>query len=78
MIQTLFLYPLDLSLIHILEIGEVKVKKNSTGSTELTGADISVASGDYFNVTKLTVKVQVADGVYTFVSVSVPGAITDK
>lgn len=35
-----------------LEIGEVKVKKNSTGSTELTGADISVASGDYFNVTK--------------------------
>jgi len=61
-----------------LEIGEVKVKKNSTGSTELTGADISVASGDYFNVTKLTVKVQVADGVYTFVSVSVPGAITAK
>ena len=61
-----------------LEIGEVKVKKNSTGSKELTGADISVASGDYFNVTKLTVKVQVADGVYTFVSVSVPGAITAK
>ena len=61
-----------------LEIGEVKVKKNSTGSTELTGADIPVASGDYFNVTKLTVKVQVADGVYTFVSVSVPGAITAK
>ena len=61
-----------------LEIGEVKVKKNSTGSTELTGADISVASGDYFNVTKLTVKVQVADGVYTFVSVSVPGAIAAK
>ena len=61
-----------------LEIGEVKVKKNSTGSRELTGADISVASGDYFNVTKLTVKVQVADGVYTFVSVSVPGAITAK
>ena len=61
-----------------LEIGEVKVKKNSIGSTELTGADISVASGDYFNVTKLTVKVQVADGVYTFVSVSVPGAITAK
>ena len=61
-----------------LEIGEVKVKKNSTGSTELTGADISVDSGDYFNVTKLTVKVQVADGVYTFVSVSVPGAITAK
>ena len=61
-----------------LEIGEVKVKKNSTGSTELTGADISVASGDYFNVTKLTVKVQVADGVYTFVLVSVPGAITAK
>ena len=62
----------------VLEIGEVKVKKNSTGSKELTGADISVASGDYFNVTKLTVKVQVADGVYTFVSVSVPGAITAK
>ena len=61
-----------------LEIGEVKVKKNSTGSKELTGANISVASGDYFNVTKLTVKVQVADGVYTFVSVSVPGAITAK
>ena len=62
----------------VLEIGEVKVKKNSTGSKELTGANISVASGDYFNVTKLTVKVQVADGVYTFVSVSVPGAITAK
>ena len=61
-----------------LEIGEVKVKKNSTGSKELTGANISVDSGDYFNVTKLTVKVQVADGVYTFVSVSVPGAITAK
>ena len=31
-----------------------------------------------FEETKLTVKVQVADGVYTFVSVSVPGAITAK
>lgn len=60
-----------------LTIGEVKVKKNTDGK-EVSGTSTSVSAGQYFTVTKLTVKVNVATGIDTYVTVTVPGTITAK
>lgn len=60
-----------------LTIGEVKVKKNTDGK-EVSGTSTSVFAGQYFTVTKLTVKVNVATGIDTYVTVTVPGTITAK
>ena len=60
-----------------LTIGEVKVKKNTDGK-EVSGTSTSVSDGQYFTVTKLTVKVNVATGIDTYVTVTVPGTITAK
>ena len=63
-----------------LEIGEVEATLNNGTKIKKDNNNLTtpLVAGNYFTVTKLTVKVQVADGVYTFVSVSVPGAITAK
>ena len=60
-----------------LTIGEVKVKKNTDGK-EVSGTSTSVSAGQYFTVTKLTVKVNVATGIDTYVTVTVPSTITAK
>ena len=60
-----------------LTIGEVKVKKNTDGK-EVSGTSTSVSAGQYFTVTKLTVKVNVATGIDTYVTVTVPRIITAK
>ena len=60
-----------------LTIGEVKVKKNTDGK-EVSGTSTPVSAGQYFTVTKLTVKVNVATGIDTYVTVTVPGTITAK
>ena len=60
-----------------LTIGEVKVKKNTDGK-EVSGTSTSVSAGQYFTVTKLTVKVNVATGIDTYVTVTVSGTITAK
>ena len=60
-----------------LTIGEVKVKKNTDGK-EVSGISTSVSAGQYFTVTKLTVKVNVATDIDTYVTVTVPGTITAK
>ena len=61
-----------------LNIGEVEATLNNGTKIKKdnNNLDITLAAGNYFTVTKLTVKVQVADGVEAFVPVSVPGAIT--
>lgn len=59
-----------------LTFGTVEAKKND--GTKIIGSDSVTTSGEYFTVTKLTVKVNVATGVDTYMEVSVPGTITAK
>ena len=59
-----------------LTFGTVEAKKND--GTKITGSNSVTTSGEYFTVTKLTVKVNVATGVDTYMEVSVPGTITAK
>ena len=59
-----------------LTFGTVEAKKND--GTKIIGSDSVTTSGEYFTVTKLTVRVNVATGVDTYMEVSVPGTITAK
>ena len=59
-----------------LVIAAVEGIKNNSG--KFTSGTQTVASGEYFTITKLAVTVKVDGNVYTNMEVSVPGAITIK
>ena len=63
-----------------LNIGEVEATLNDGTKIKKDNNNLNtnISAGKYFTVTKLTVKVSVADGISTYVTVSVPGTITAK
>ena len=63
-----------------LDIGEVEATLNDGTKIKKDNNNLNtnISAGKYFTVTKLTVKVKVATGIDTYVTVTVPGAITAK
>ena len=63
-----------------LEIGEVEATLNDGTKIKKDNNNLNtnIVAGKYFTVTKLTVKVNVATGIDTYVTVTVPGTITAK
>ena len=63
-----------------LNIGEVEATLNDGTKIKKDNNNLNtnISAGKYFTVTKLTVKVKVATGIDTYVTVTVPGAITAK
>ena len=63
-----------------LNIGEVEATLNDGTKIKKDNNNLNtnISAGKYFTVTKLTVKVSVADGISTYVTVSVPDTITAK
>ena len=63
-----------------LNIGEVEATLNDGTKIKKdnNNLDTNISAGKYFTVTKLTVKVNVATGIDTYVTVTVPGTITAK
>ena len=63
-----------------LNIGEVEATLNDGTKIKKDNNNLNtnISAGKYFTVTKLTVKVNVATGIDTYVTVTVPGAITAK
>ena len=64
----------------VLNIGEVEATLNDGTKIKKDNNNLNtiILAGKYFTVTKLTVKVSVADSISTYVTVSVPGTITAK
>ena len=63
-----------------LNIGEVEATLNDGTKIKKDNNNLNtnISAGKYFTVTKLTVKVNVATGIDTYVTVTVPGTITAK
>ena len=63
-----------------LNIGEVEATLNDGTKIKKDNNNLNtnISAGKYFTVTKLTVKVNVAIGIDTYVTVTVPGTITAK
>ena len=63
-----------------LDIGEVEATLNDGTKIKKDNNNLNtnISAGKYFTVTKLTVKVNVATGIDTYVTVTVPGTITAK